>query len=462
MPQFCQYFLKGLAGNPDGMRVGQTVGEAMQDRCGRVRSVGGRSGALLAALSVLLAGVVLGGSPSSSVAQPVARDARLGGDHKRTRFVADLSKAVNFRVFTLPDPYRVIVDLPEVKFKLPGGLGARGRGLVRAYRYGLFSAGKSRIVIDVKRPVLVDKAFIIEPQNGQPARFVVDLVPTDRLTFLANLDRQITETRFARRRQDRAGRQARLRMPPKLLPQGRRSRSNTRPVIVIDPGHGGIDGGALSKSGAKEKDIVLAFSKALRDALQATGRYDVIMTRQVDVFVPLRERVKFARQHRGALMLSIHADSLPRRKKRRWGKVRGTTIYTLSERASDEEAKALAHKENRSDIIAGVELPPETSPVTDILIDLAQRETKNHSVSLANLLIRSMRKVTKLNLQPHRFADLRVLKAPDVPSVLVELGYLTNKHDVRSLKSEAWRKKVAQAMTTAINEYFTQRVVIGP
>lgn len=424
----------------------------MLDQSGRGRSV---VGILFTALAVFAAAVVVDRVPAYA-AQPVARDARLGGDHKRTRFVADLSKPVNFRVFTLADPYRVIVDLPEVKFKLPGRLGAKGRGLVRAYRYGLYSSGKSRIVIDVKRPVLIDKAFVVEPQNGQPARFVVDMVPSDRKSFLENLGNQITETRFATKQ---SGKDARLMQAPKLVA---RETSGTRPVIVIDPGHGGIDGGALSSSGVKEKDIVLAFSKALRKALLATKRYDVIMTRKVDVFVPLRERVKFARQNGGALMLSIHADSLPKRKKKRWKIVRGSTIYTLSERASDAEAKELANKENRSDIIAGVDLPPENNPVTDILIDLAQRETKNHSVSVANLLINDLKKTTKLNMQPHRFADLRVLKAPDVPSVLVELGYLTNRKDVKSLKSEAWRKKVAKAMTAAIDKYFNLRVVAGP
>ncbi len=390
-------------------------------------------------------------------AQPVAKDARLGGDLKRTRFVADLSKPVNFRVFTLADPYRVVVDLPEVRFNLPGKLGKRGRGLVRAYRYGLYSAGKSRIVIDVKRPVRVVRAFIVEPQEGQPARFVIDLVPTDRKTYMAALGTVFQETRY---------KQANIpdKTPAKASQDVAQNQTDPgKPIIIIDPGHGGIDSGAVSRKGVEEKKVVLAFAHMLRDVLKASGQFNVKMTRTTDVFVPLRDRVKFARQHRADLMLSIHADSLSRRKKYRWNKVRGSTIYTLSERASDEEAKALAQKENLSDIIAGAELPPEAgSAVTEILIDLAQRETKNRSIALARLLIEDMRKATKLNIRPHRFADLRVLKAPDVPSVLIELGYMTNSKDVNLLTSKAWRKKVAAAMTRAVKKYFERRVAIGP
>jgi N-acetylmuramoyl-L-alanine amidase len=230
-------------------------------------------------------------------------------------------------------------------------------------------------------------------------------------------------------------------------------------VIVIDPGHGGIDPGAISKSGLKEKDMVFAFSKALRDILKKSGRYHVIMTRSVDSYISLRKRVDFGRQKNADLFISLHADSL----RGRYAKsVAGATVYTLSEQASDEEAKALAAKENRSDIIAGVELPSESSDVTNILIELAQRETKNMSIGFADILLDSLDGKTKIRKKGRRYAGFRVLKAPDVPSVLLELGYMTHPEDVKRLKSAAWRVRVAGAVAKAVDTYFLKRTARNP
>ena len=291
---------------------------------------------MLACLAIVTA--LLGAGPATPlVAAPtVAKDARLGGDAQRTRFVADLSRQVEFRVFTLADPYRLIVDLPDVKFQLPAGLGKKGRGLVAGYRFGLIAEGKSRIVIDLTGPALVDKAFIIEPRNGQPARLGIDLVRTDRNTFIAS------------QRRDRKPRAAKKARPPSLSLPSVRKRKNARPVIMIDPGHGGIDPGAISKSGLKEKTVVFTFSKALRDRLRKTGRYEVHLTREIDTYIRLSERVARARKKNADLFISIHADSLPGRYST---KISGATVYTLSEKASDNEARALANKENRSDVM---------------------------------------------------------------------------------------------------------------
>ena len=381
--------------------------------------------------------------------ETVARDARLGGDGDRTRFVADLSRAVAFRVFTLADPYRVIIDMPNVQFHLPDKRGQEGRGLVSAFRFGLVAAGKSRIVLDVTKPVRIDKAFSLPVRDDQPARLVVDLVATDRQAFLAKVGasvgtKKVDETKPAKKRE----------APRLAAPRPR----NAKPVIVLDPGHGGVDPGAVGVYGTAEKTIVFAFAKSLKAKLESSRRYTVLLTRTIDTYIPLRDRVDVARKNFGDLFISIHADSLPRR----WrNKVRGATIYTLSEEASDEEARELAAKENRSDIIAGVDLPEEAKDVTDILIDLAQRETKNRSLIFADILLSELKGGVQLNKKPIRSADFRVLKAPDVPSILFELGYMSNKRDERLLKSDDWREATATLVARAINKYFDKRVARG-
>jgi len=228
-----------------------------------------------------------------------------------------------------------------------------------------------------------------------------------------------------------------------------------RRVVVIDPGHGGVDPGAVGRNGTAEKRVVFEFSKVLRDLLNATGRYEVYLTRTSDTFVRLADRVRFAREHHADLFVAVHADSLRSRS------VRGATVYTLSERASDREAAALARRENKADLIAGVNLGDESDEVTGILIDLAQRETNNLSVHLARTIVTSLDGVTRLNRRPHRVAGFRVLKAPDIASVLLELGYISNRHDEKLLQSEAWRKKVAKALVAAIGTYFSSQIAGG-
>ncbi|MGB7205445.1 MAG: N-acetylmuramoyl-L-alanine amidase, partial [Anderseniella sp.] len=228
---------------------------------------------------------------------------------------------------------------------------------------------------------------------------------------------------------------------------------NAKPVIVLDPGHGGIDGGTVSKAGTIEKNVVLDFALKLRKELNATGRYEVHLTRNDDTFISLAKRVRIARQNNADLFIAIHADSL------RQSRVRGATVYTLSEKASDEEAAILAEKENAADIVAGVDLGEELdAEIGNILMDLALRETKNHSIYFARRLVKNMKSTTALNSRPMRSAGFKVLRAPDVPSVLLELGYLSNRHDEKALVSEAWRKKVAVAVTAAIDGFFSPEV----
>lgn len=403
--------------------------------------------ALLVFLCATLA--LLCSSPESTANESVAKDARLGGDQQRTRFVTVLSKKVRFGIKTLADPYRVIIDLSDVKLDLPKGRGKEARGLVTGYRYGRVEPFGVRIILDVNAPVLVDKASIWDARDGHPPRLVVELSRTDRKTFLAKQRKQLAAAR----------RSAGTKTPDQVVRQRPKRPKNAKKIVVIDPGHGGIDPGAISNSGLKEKDVVLAFSEALRDTLTKSGRYDVVLTRKIDSYVPLRKRVDIARDLGADLFLSVHADSLPGRYAKT---VSGATVYTLSEEASDEEAKELAAKENKSDIIAGIELPPEADEVANILIDLAQRETKNLSISFASILLENLGSETKLSKRSQKSAGFRVLKAPDVPSILLELGYMTHPSDVRRLRSTVWREKVAKAITKSVDAYFAKRTAHNP
>jgi N-acetylmuramoyl-L-alanine amidase len=227
-------------------------------------------------------------------------------------------------------------------------------------------------------------------------------------------------------------------------------------LIILDPGHGGIDPGTHGQSGLLEKDLVLSVAKTLRKALESTGRYRVQLTRDTDVFIPLRERVNIARAAHGDLFVSLHADSNDHRD------IRGASVYTLSEDASDREAATLAEKENMSDIIAGVDLTGENSPVASILIDLAQRDTMNRSVRFAETVVGTLPAATSLlALSPHRSAGFAVLKGPDIPAVLIELGYLTNVKDESEMATEAWRNRVARALSSAIDTHFAAEIGLG-
>jgi N-acetylmuramoyl-L-alanine amidase len=374
---------------------------------------------------------------------PVATEARLGGDEKQTRFIVDLSRKVDLRAFTLADPYRVVIDLPQITFRLPPKAGEAGRGLVKAFRFGLVMQGGSRIVIDTGRPVRIERAFVLEPTDAQPARLVIDLAATDRESFMRALAMENRPARAESRRNDPRDAAA--------------ARGDSRPLIVIDPGHGGIDNGTQAASGELEKSIVLEFALLLRDRIEKAGKYRVAMTRSDDTFIPLGERVRFARSQQAALFISVHADSVSNS-----GEVKGATVYTLSDTASDGEAGRLAEAENKADIIAGVDLTDEPDGVADILIDLAQRETKNFSGQFARTLVTELKNTVRLHKHPLKSAGFKVLKAPDVPSVLVELGYVSNAQDLKLLKSDAWRHRTADSIAQAVDGFFGRRLAGGP
>ena len=411
---------------------------------------------LCQALMIIWPLLLIGQAHAASV---VAVASRIEIAASVTRLTFDLTASVAATAFVLSDPDRVVVDLPEVNFQIDGSAGraenlapkaaphpnAQGRGanaasaglLIRAYRFGLLGQGRSRIVIDLAGPARIIRA-VAEPVGSGPAsRLVIELARTDRPAF-------VIASAFAAQAQANAV--ASLSPPPAL-----NVAAPGRPVIVLDPGHGGIDAGASGLGGSIEKSLVFDFAKALRSKLEASGRYQVVLTRSSDSFVSLSDRVRIARDHHAALFVSIHADTLAKS-----ALVQGATIYTLSEKASDKEAARIADKENQSDSAAGIVGSDEASGVSDILFDLTRRETRAYSHLFAKTLVGVWQAAGKLNKNPQRAAGFVVLKAPDVPSILIELGYLSSDKDVAALKSAEWRDKATGAIADSIAAFFAR------
>lgn len=386
---------------------------------------------LIVCLAVLAALGAAGAQAASAVV-----GVRAGEQSEATRFVMDLSESVEFEVFLLDNPYRVVVDFPVLEWQVPDTPGLK-RGLIDGFRFGLFDRATSRLVLDVNRPVEVRRSFLLPPNGASPFRFVIDLaeVPADRFERVAAVPAQP------------AGPIRLVKPEPQSAPAPVPTKTGPR-VVVLDPGHGGIDPGAIGRRGAQEKALTLAIAKETRRALEASGRYKVYMTREDDIFVRLRDRVAFARQRDADLFISLHADSLGDRS------VRGASVYTLSEKASDAEAEDLAHRENKADLIAGVDLQNEPGEIATILIDLARRETMNLSATFATLVLPEFERAGKTLRRGHRFAGFAVLKAPDVPSVLIELGYLSNPADERQLGDRDFQKKLGISIQKAVDTYF--------
>lgn len=378
---------------------------------------------------------------------PAVTSIRIGDHGSQTRFVMEISgdAPADYRVFTLSDPFRVVIDVKGVPFRLVEEPADKHKGFVSGYRYGRFEADTYRVVLDAELPVEISRDFVLDPQSGFGRRIVLDLAPTDLASF--NAKSGLPESARP------AAPAAEIAAVPVSPPAERLER---RRVVVIDAGHGGVDPGTHGRSGVQEKDVVLAFAKKFAEELRSTGRYDVHLTRDSDIFIPLRERVAIARRHKADLFISVHADAIQK------PNVRGMSIYTLSETASDKEAAALARKENQSDLIAGLDLQGESPEVTGILIDLAQRETKNYSSRFARTVVDYASQKTRTLDPAHRFAGFVVLKAPDVPSVLIELGFLTNPEDEKQLVSPTWRATMAKTLSRSVDRYFGDRLAEGP
>jgi N-acetylmuramoyl-L-alanine amidase len=393
-------------------------------------------------------------------------DVRAGIHGQTTRIVFEINEQVDFRAYPLPDPYRVVVDFPELAWNLPRPA-PTNTGQLRKLDHAAPKIGASRVVLDTSGPVTVDKAFFIPPgAESRWYRLVLDLVPASRETVLAAMPRDIDAPVVLRPPAASTGTPTPPVAPPPasapaapsltpaaiLLPPAppKPPMAKAKRVIVIDPGHGGVDPGALGVSGVYEKDVTLGVALAMRDAFQKSGRYTPVLTRDKDQFIALRDRVVLARDAGAQLFISIHANAI------KDARVRGLSVYTLSEKASDQEAALLAEKENKADLIAGIDLSKESSEVTNILIDLAQREAMNQSARFASLLVKELAPTTSLLPNSHRFAGFAVLKAPDVPSVLVEVGFLSNKQDEQSLSLKRYRDKLASSTLEAVDAYFSR------
>ncbi len=378
--------------------------------------------------------------PGALPSPPSVLNLRLGDHGTMTRFVLELTDALEFNLFALDDPHRIVIDFPRLDWSISAGQ-ARTVGLIAGHRHGAFAPGVTRLVLDLTGPARIRDLFYIPATPTIPVRLVLDLEPTDELTYAAQMALPIGDLRPA------ASVPAMPVVPRPPAPPG----TSAAALIVIDAGHGGVDPGAISIDGHYEKDITLSVALRLRDALEADG-YRVMLTREDDIFLRLRDRVRVARDGGADLFLSIHADSMEN------SQVRGASVYTLSETASDREAAVLAQRENRVDALAGVPLDPEDDLMASILIDLAQRVTKQDSMRFGDLLIDSLGQVTPLIPTPHRQAGFAVLTAPDVPSVLIELGYLSNDTDQSLLIEPDHQDLLVGAITGAVDAYFAQPV----
>ncbi|WP_158813092.1 N-acetylmuramoyl-L-alanine amidase [Methylocapsa sp. S129] len=381
-----------------------------------------------------------GATVAAAVNPPVAVDARLVDEGGAAKLTFDLSAPVEARAFSMADPDRIVVDVPEVNFQIDPAVGRAPQGralgpIVKSFRFGLLGPGRSRIVIDLAGPARVTRLATQAIANGAaPARLQIELSRCEPAAF------------------QQAARDGEQAAAPTQDTQARGETSPTAPgplAIVLDPGHGGVDSGAIGPGGAVEKTIVYEFTTELAQKLEASGRYRVVLTRHGDEFVSLADRVKIARDENAALLISIHADTLQAA-----ADVSGATVYTVADRASDAEAARIAERENAADKAAGVEQKQEAVGVADILFDLKRRETRAYAHIFSRGIVEEWRGAARLNHNPERSAGFVVLKAPDFPSVLLELGYLSSPQDVKSMTSPEWRAKATTALASAIDRFF--------
>ncbi|MEM9062914.1 MAG: N-acetylmuramoyl-L-alanine amidase [Pseudomonadota bacterium] len=366
---------------------------------------------------------------ATATAAPKVTGLTHGLHQERVRIILSISEEPAFALFTLNDPDRLILDLPAFDWQLPESQEAEPIPYISALRHGLFRRDRARIVMDLDRPLVVERAFSKPVRGSEPARLVIDLAPTSRQYF-----------------DDRAGwpENARWR---ETFPDDASQSARDGIVVAIDPGHGGIDPGATAGR-LLEKTIVLAFSRRLAKELETRDGFKAYLTRDEDVFVPLSERV--ARAHRAGanMLISVHADAVES------GIANGLSVYTLSEKGSDEAAEALAARENRSDVIAGADLGGETDDLTRLLVELAQRGTKVESQKLASAVLGALGDdLELLRTRPMRQANFRVLKAPDIPSILLELGFLNSVRDQKRLVDPEWQAAAARAVSDGIVEW---------
>ena len=396
----------------------------------------------------LLAGVVLLFSTLIWSITAEAADVtgiRFGVNGLETRVVLDIDRALKIEPAAQTTPPRLVVDLPAVNWRLRQHPQSRPVGMARSFRYGQLGPNRSRLVVDMAAPFKLSNVQLLPPSaDASHWRLVIDVAPGGAPLI-------------APRTSGSAGVRA-VPLAPAPLPAARPADRGepeppapvapAKPMIAIDAGHGGIDPGAIAIDGTLEKDITLAMARDLASALEASGRYRAFLVRNSDEFIKLRERIDRARRQNADIFISLHADSSDK------PGLRGSSVYTLSENASDREAAKLAAKENKADIIDGADLTQADADLTRILIDMSLRLAKNDAINFADLLVEELRDVAKLVKNTRRYAGFAVLKAPDVPSVLVELGYLSNSKDARRLADPQHREEITDAMLRALDIYF--------
>lgn len=410
-----------------------------------------------------------------------ATSIRIVGDMDRTEIRIDVSRQIVAYIFALDEPARTIVDVPDLDFSIPQQASGRAAGLVASYRYGQFQAGRSRIVIDLAQPARVVNAGFTPPAAGKPGILSFELVRIPDAEF-KQIVQPATAAAGALPGEDAPSPKAGPTKPPPALrsglhqeepgaasasdvpgfaagpggPGGPGPRKRTRPVVMIDPGHGGVDPGAVASAALTEKAVTLAVAQQLRGLLTQSRKYDVYMTRQTDAFVSLDQRLKISRQHHADLFVSIHADALAEQGLAQ--AISGATVYVLSDKASDELSRRRADKENAVDVLAGLANVPASAEdqVRSILLDLVQRETANLSTSFRGLLVDRMNGRVPLAKDPQRAAAFKVLRQPETPSVLIELGYMSNAGDLARLTKPEGQRQLATTIASAIDAYFAK------
>ncbi len=380
-------------------------------------------------------------------------DIRFGKNGNLTRVAIDAADAMPYRAFVLNNPPRIVIDFPKANWSAPMNKGDIS-GTIKAYRHSIFRTDTRRIVLDLKTPMVIGKHFRLPPDQGRPWRYVFDLKHADPITFRQNINKVFTgggAKDTATRGTTTEDGDIQPLVAPKKTTQKAPAPARSKPLVVIDPGHGGVDPGAIAANGAYEKNITLAVAKEVKKILEQEGKYRVKLTRESDIFIKLPDRVRIARQAGADLFISLHADTIGR------SAVRGASVYTLSDKASDAETAKLAARENAADDLVNVNVGEVDSDVAGILLDLVTRDTMNQSRVLAETVVSTFRGkgVSMLPQRPHRSAGFAVLKAPDVPSVLIELGFLSNKIEAKNLSDPGYRRKLGRAVADVIHRYFT-------
>ena len=428
-----------------------------------------------------LAVLVSSGAASISFAAPKVLAVRAWPGRSSTRVTIESDEELRFFVSTLANPDRAVVDLTDVRadqtFQQALEALKSDTGIVARARIGQFRPDTARLVLELKGATET-AAFALPPVGQYRHRLVIDLTPTDSDTiaeFLAKLaDR---ESQLERMQQEAAkgsaasgatdkpapkapGEASAPKAPPKTPSATPPSPSATKPssnrpfVVVLDPGHGGEDPGAIGPAGTYEKTVVLAIAQKTKFLLEQDKRFVVFMTRDEDVFVPLGERVKKARSVNADVFVSIHADAFTRRE------ARGSSVYALSERgASSAAARWIADKENQSDLIGGVRLRGRDPELAKMILEMNQSITNADSAKLGSGLLAEIRQVNRMHKERLEFANFAVLRAPDVPSILIETAFISNPEEERRLASDAHQLRLARAIRSGIRRFLTQQTI---